>query len=66
MSDRVAAERLYLNEARDKVVPENDPEARFLLAAEGDEIPEGYDAPRKVTKAAARPADKAVDKPADK
>jgi hypothetical protein len=33
-----AAERLYLTANGDKVVPENDPDAAYLLAAEGNEL----------------------------
>lgn len=35
----VARQRLYLNEAGDKVVAEDSPDAASLLAAEGTEIP---------------------------
>lgn len=41
-----AKENLYRT-ADDRVVPEGHPDAAFLLAAEGDEIPEGYKAPAK-------------------
>lgn len=61
--DRVAKERLYRT-ADGKVVAESHPEAAFLLAAEGDEIPEGYDIPK--SKQAAAPADKQVSQPANK
>ncbi len=63
--DRVASERLYRT-ADDEVVTEGDPRAAFLLAAEGDEIPEGFNAPRAKSKAADAPANKAADKPANK
>ena len=39
-----ASRRLWLNEAGD-VVEDGDPSARFLLAGEGCEIPEGYSEP---------------------
>lgn len=65
----VAKHRLYID-ADGKVVAEDDPAAAFLLAAEGDEIPEGYDVPAKFkggTKEAEPAANKAVSKPsADK
>lgn len=65
-----AKERLYRTIDGD-VVLEGDPNAAFLLAAVGDEIPEGYSAPRKAAdksadKAESAPANKAAAKPADK
>lgn len=62
MTDRVAKERLYRT-VDGKVVPEGHPDAAFLLAAEGDEIPEGFDVPKSKTtdaKAAETPANKAA------
>lgn len=50
---KIAAERLYFNEDKTKLVKEGDPEARFLAAAEGDEVPV-------IEKAAAKAEDKAV------
>lgn len=69
MSDRIAKERLYRT-VDDRVVSEGDPDAAYLLAAEGDEIPEGFDVPKSkiapAEKAADTPANKAVAKPANK
>lgn len=56
--DRVATERLWRT-ADDKVVFDGDEAAVQLIAAEGDVIPEGYDAPKRATK----PADKNVEEP---
>lgn len=66
VSENIASERLYLNADKTKVVHEGDPEARFLLAGEGGEIPDEYvDLAPKAKKA--KPAeDKAVDAPANK
>lgn len=57
----VASQRLYRT-ADDRVVVEGDPDAAFLLAAEGDEIPDGYAEPA----AGAKPAAKRATKPAAK
>lgn len=38
----LAEERLYLNATRDKVLKEGDPDAAFLLAAQGAPIPTEY------------------------
>lgn len=59
----VAKERLYLT-ADDKVVPEGDPAAAFLLCTEGEEIPEGYSAP--AAKAAPKAENKKAATPANK
>jgi hypothetical protein len=58
----VAKQRLYRT-VDDRVVFEGDPDAAYLLAAEGDEIPEGYKVP---SKAAESPANKADAKPENK
>lgn len=34
--------RLWLNVTRDRIVPDGDPEAAFLLASPGKEIPREY------------------------
>jgi uncharacterized membrane protein len=51
----------------DRLVPEGDPDARFLFCSPGDEIPdeeaERYGLPGRGKK---RPADKAAEQPADK
>lgn len=59
----VAKERLYRT-ADDRVVVETDPDAAFLLVNEGEEIPEGFSAPR--SKQADPPANKAAAAPANK
>lgn len=64
-----AKERLFFNEARTKLVKENDPEAKILAAAVGDEIPEIPNEEKKgvvVEKAADKPANKAVKADEDK
>jgi hypothetical protein len=40
--------RWYRTEDEDssELVPEGDPRARFLVAGEADEVPEGYDKPK--------------------
>lgn len=38
----IAAERLFLNRERNRVVRQGDPAAAFLLAAEGSEVPSEY------------------------
>lgn len=43
----IAKERLFFNEDKTKLVKENDPDAKILAAAVGDEIP---DVPNKVVK----------------
>lgn len=58
-----ASRRLYRT-ADDRVVFEGDPEAAFLLAAEGLDIPEGFEEP--AAKSVAKTADKSVEKPANK
>ncbi len=66
MSGRVATERLYRT-VDDEVVSEGDPRAAFLLAGIGDEIPEGYTAPRGASsKEAEQPENKAVTRAANK
>jgi hypothetical protein len=62
---RVATERLY-RAADGRVVFEGDVDAKFLLVAEGDEIPEGVDVPKKqAARAADKQAAKAVNKSRD-
>lgn len=36
----IAAERMYLTAGRDRIVPEGHPDAAFLYAAPGDEVPD--------------------------
>jgi hypothetical protein len=61
-----AKQRLYRT-ADDRVVFEGDPNAAFLLAAEGDEIPEGYTAPKGgEAKVADAPENKAAKRDANK
>jgi hypothetical protein len=55
VSPRIATDRLWRTEDG-RVVSDGDPEARFLLCAPGDEIPEGVDPP--TAKQAAKPANK--------
>jgi hypothetical protein len=57
-----ASERLYFDADRSKLVTEDDPAARFLAAAVGDDIPEGFDAPKKTVKAENKQAPKAENK----
>lgn len=56
-----ATERLFFNADKSKIVHEDDPDAAFLAAGVGDEIPEGFTAPKK-----AKEAEKASNKSADK
>ena len=60
----VASQRLYLT-TDDRVVTEGDPDAAFLLCAEGSEIPDGYSEPS-APKQAEPPANKAEPAPANK
>jgi hypothetical protein len=64
MSAEIATERLFYDADKTKLVTEDDPEARILAAAAGDEIPEGFKVPssKKVGKA----EDKQADAPANK
>lgn len=39
---KIADRKLFLNADKTRVVEEDDPDAAFLLAAEGGEIPEEY------------------------
>lgn len=55
-----ATESLWFNADKSKLVAEGDPDARSLAAAVGDEIPDGFAAPK--AKQAAKAADKAVGK----
>lgn len=63
MSARTASERLFSTEDG-RLVSEDDPDARQLVCIEGEEIPEGFDAPS--AKKAAPARNKAAAKPADK
>ena len=56
-----ASERLWLT-ADGTVVVEGDPDARFLLCTEGEEIPEGYTSPKQAAKAQNKQAAKAQNK----
>ena len=42
----VATERLWFDADKTKLVRDGDPEARILAAAAGDEIPDGFKAPK--------------------
>ena len=55
----IAGVRLWLT-ADDSVVLDGDPGATILLCAEGDEIPEGYSAPKAARKQADKVEDKAI------
>lgn len=63
-----ATERVWLTADKERVVPDGSAEAAFLLANEGDEIP--ADEVERLglagKKAAAKPADKAAEAPANK
>lgn len=59
----IASKRLYRT-IDDDVVFEDDPDARFLLCCEGEEIPDGYSEPK--VKSTAKPANKSTAKPANK
>lgn len=62
MTARVATERLFFDADKTCLVAEGHPEARTLAAAVGDDIPDGFDAPKgkAADKQAAKPADKQV------
>lgn len=57
-----AGRRLYLNGDRSKVVPEDHPDAHYLLAAEGDEVSDEDAARYGLTKAEQKAEHKAEDK----
>lgn len=59
----IATVKLFFDADKTKLVLEDDPEAKILAAAPGDEIPEGFKAPGK---AAAKAENKMADAPANK
>jgi hypothetical protein len=59
-----ATVKLFFDADKTKLVLEDDPEAKILAAAVGDEIPEGYKVPS--VKQADKAANKMADAPADK
>lgn len=61
----IAKERLWFNEDKTKLVKDGDPAARFLAAAEGDEIPE-VEKPAKADKAEGVVVEKAAEKASNK
>lgn len=58
MTTEVATQKLFFDAEKTKLVLENDPEAKILAAAVGDEVPEGFKAPAKASsKAESKMAD---------
>lgn len=55
-------ERLWLTADKDRIVVEGDPDARFLLCTEFDDVPEEYAHLKAVKKAANKAAPKAANK----
>lgn len=66
MSKEIATERLFFNEDKTKLVTENDPEAKILAAAVGDEIPGVAPSAKAVEKQADKAANKAAKADEDK
>ena len=54
-----ADRRLYHDADRERILEEGDPDARFLLVGEGDELPEEEAKRLGLLKVAPKPADKA-------
>lgn len=62
----IVEERLYLSADRKQVVKEGDPLAAFLLAAEGQELPDVVARQYGLLKAKKKPKNKMVKKPENK